>query len=453
MIDIRMPRLSDTMEDGVVAAWLKKPGDAVAEGDVLVEIETDKAVMEFEAYEAGILAAILVPEGGNAPIGAVIARLDDGSGDGGGDNGDERSGAAAEGRGSADADEPENGSPGGGGGARARAAGTAPQAGGAASTAPSGAADAGARGAADTASPAAERRFATPLVRRLARERGVDLASVPGSGPGGRIVRRDLEEASARPPAVRAAEASAPSPTHLATADEREPIAVPFDAVRRTTSRRLTESSTTTPQFSVTSAADVGELLALRQRLNAALAASDAPKVSVNDLVVRACALALRAHPGVNASYSPEGQGATLLHGRVHIGIAVAAPGGLVVPVIRDADRAPVSRIAAEARRLATRAHERKLGAGDFAAGTFTVSNLGMYGVEHFTAIVNPPQGAILAVGAATPEPAVVDGTVAVRPRMRCTLTADHRIIDGALAAEFLATLTGLLENPLRIIA
>lgn len=457
MIDIRMPRLSDTMEDGVVAAWLKKPGDAVAEGDVLVEIETDKAVMEFEAYEAGILAAILVPEGGNAPIGAVIARLDDGSGDGGGGAGAERNGAAAGGRGSADGSAdggaPADGSPGGSGGARARGAGTAPQAGDAASTAPFGAAGAGPRNAADTAPPAAERRFASPLVRRLARERGVDLASVPGSGPGGRIVRRDLEEASARPPAVRAADAAAPAPTDRATADEREPTAVPFDAARRTSSRRLTESSTTTPQFSVTAAADVGELLALRQRLNAALAASAAPTVSVNDLVVRACALALRAHPGVNASYSPEDQGATLLHGRVHIGIAVAAPGGLVVPVIRDADRAPVSRIAAVARRLAARAHERKLGAEDFAAGTFTVSNLGMYGVEHFTAIVNPPQGAILAVGAAAPEPAVVDGAVAVRRRMRCTLSADHRIIDGALAAEFLATLTGLLENPLRVVA
>ncbi|GAA2840353.1 2-oxo acid dehydrogenase subunit E2 [Leucobacter komagatae] len=228
---------------------------------------------------------------------------------------------------------------------------------------------------------------------------------------------------------------------------------IPFDATRAVIARRLSESSSETPHFAVTAVADVTELLALRQTLNERLVAADRPKLSVTDLLVRAAALALREVPGVNASYSPEGRGATVMHERVHIGLAVAAASGLVVPVIRDADRQPTSAIAARAAALSARARDGRLSVSEMTGGTFTISNLGMYGVEQFTALINPPEGAILAVGAAVSEPAVVGGDVTVREQLRYTLSADHRIIDGALAAQFLRALTQLLENPVAIVA
>ncbi|WP_349865851.1 dihydrolipoamide acetyltransferase family protein [Leifsonia sp. WHRI 6310E] len=407
MIDILMPRLSDTMTEGAIAAWHKKPGDAVAPGDVLVEIETDKALMEQEAYEAGVLAEILVAEGENVAIGTPIARLDDGSGE----------------------DAPV---------VAASPAAPAPQAASASTSTPA------------SASP--DRRPASPLVRKIARERGLDLATIPGTGPGGRIVRADLDAVPVAPAADPVgtqeqppADASAPAPAP-APADR-----IPFDGIRRAIASRLTESATTVPTFTVTASADVGGLLGLRAELNAA--AGDGTRISVNDLLVRAVALALRQHPGVNASYSAADGGATLLHRRVNVGIAVASPAGLVVPVVPDADRASVSTISAVARRLVEKAADRTLSAAELADGTFTVSNLGMHGVEHFTAIINPPQGAILAVGAARDELALLDGEIVSRTRMRLTITADHRIIDGALAAQFLATLVSLLEHPLRVIA
>ncbi|MEU8262955.1 dihydrolipoamide acetyltransferase family protein [Micromonospora sp. NPDC048999] len=407
MIDILMPRLSDTMEEGAISTWHKHPGDPVAAGDILVEIETDKAVMEYEAYESGTLVEILVPEGENAAIGTPIARLNDRSGD-------------------------ENVS--------------LPQ------VAPPAL-------AATAAKP--KHRAATPLVRKLARERGIDLSSVTGTGPGGRIVRADLDALESVPtPAPLAnepVETGSPAPaaagvTALPMQDGRETTTVPFDPVRQAIATRLTKSATTIPTFTVTASADLEGLLALRVQLNTALRDAGR-KVTVNDLMVRAVALALRERPGVNASYSPEGRGQTLLHGRVNIGIAVASPAGLIVPVIRDADRMSVTAISAQTRALADKAANRTLNTVDMADGTFTISNLGMYGVEHFTAIINPPQGAILAVGAATPEPTLSGETLEVRRRMRYTLTADHRIIDGALAAQFLAALTDLLEHPLRIVA
>ncbi|GAB1817110.1 dihydrolipoamide acetyltransferase family protein [Herbidospora sp. RD11066] len=358
MIDILMPRLSDTMTEGAIATWHKKPGDRVAPGDVLVDIETDKALMEYEAYESGTLAEILIPEGRNAEIGVPIARLDNGT--------------------PSVVDQP--------------------------------------------------RPPASPLVRRLARERGLDLAALTGTGPGGRIIRADLPEVPADTKEI--------VPV-AGTSDPREPEKVPFDPIRQAIATRLTQSATTIPTFTATASADVADLLALRSQINQALTEA---KVSVNDLLVRAVALALRAHPEVNASYSPEGRGHTLIHRRIHVGVAVASPAGLVVPVIRDADRATLTAISATTRDLVAKAEGRTLTTADMSDGTFTISNLGMYGVEHFTAIINPPQGAILAVGAA-------------RDRMRYTITADHRIIDGALAARFLATLTDLLEHPLRIVA
>ncbi|WP_051792415.1 dihydrolipoamide acetyltransferase family protein [Amycolatopsis jejuensis] len=425
MIDILMPRLSDTMAEGSINAWRKRPGDPVAPGDVLVEIETDKAMMEQEAYEAGVLAEILVPEGGTAAIGTPIARLDNGASAG------ETSTVAA-------AEPP-------------AAAQPRPQL---TSVPPSPVQPSPARPAAPpepqrpAVPPAAEHRLAaSPLVRKLARERGIDLATVPGTGPGGRIIRADLDAhqppepsgaggptgATGQNAATRATEPSGPAETVPTGADARDPHPVPFDTIRQAIATRLAESAAT-PTFTATASADVKDLRKLRAGIN-----ESGTRVTVNDLLVRAVALALRAHPGMNASYSPDGRGQTLLHQRIHLGIAVAAPAGLVVPVVHDADRLAVTAISAITRDLGRRAADRTLTTADLSDGTFTISNLGSYGVEHFTAIINPPQGAILAVGAA-------------RKRLRYTVTADHRIIDGALAAQFLATLTDLLEHPLRLV-
>lgn len=409
MIEIRMPRLSDTMEDGAVSTWHKTPGETVKVGDLLVEIETDKAVMEYEAYEAGVLAEILVGEGEAAPIGSVIARLDDGS---------SSSGVATDPPAESDVEERR-----------------------------------------------AERLLATPLVRRLAREYDIDLSTVTGSGPGGRIVRVDIEarvsengrdRAAPDPVAAGVTATSAATTTHdRASAhldDDGEFEQLVLDHVRRTIARRLSGSAQTVPHYYVTAVADAEELVSLRARLNAQLLAGGRPKISINDLLTRACAIALRAHPMVNASYVEDTKPQLRVHRSVNIGVAVAAGGGLMVPVIRDADRKPLGVIAAETKELTKLANERHLTPDQLSGGTFTISNLGMYGVEHFTAIINPPEGAILAVGALTREPVVVGEDVVPRHRIRYTLSADHRIIDGALSAEFLATLTKLLEQPWNIV-
>ncbi|WP_025157814.1 dihydrolipoamide acetyltransferase family protein [Leifsonia aquatica] len=431
MIDILMPRLSDTMTEGAIAAWHKKPGDPVAPGDLLVEIETDKALMEQEAYDAGVLAEILVPAGENVAIGTPIARLDDGGGDGGDGEGEVRDGTRVAPPETV-VPEPATGDP-----ASAEPPVPTPAA------------------ASASVSASADRRTASPLVRRVARERGLDLAVIIGTGPGGRIVRADLDgarpEVADAPASTVAVPPEATPPTGAAEGD-----LFPFDGIRRAIATRLTESATTVPTFTATVRADVGDLLALRAQLNRALendSADGRPAISLNDLLVRAVALALREHPGVNASYSAEGGGATLRHRRVNVGIAVAAPGGLVVPVVPDADRASVSTIAALTRDLIAKAADRTLTSAEMAGGTFSLSNLGMYGVDHFTAIVNPPQGAILAVGAARDELALIEGEVEARTLLSLTITADHRIIDGALAAQFLRTLRALLEHPLRILA
>jgi pyruvate dehydrogenase E2 component (dihydrolipoamide acetyltransferase) len=430
MIDILMPRLSDTMTEGAIASWHKQPGDPVAPGDVLVEIETDKALMEQEAYDAGILSEILVQEGENVAIGTPIARLDDGL--------DHGTAPAAE--------TPVTSTP--------------------LTAEPSAAAEAG--------SAEQQRRLATPVVRRIAKERGIDLATLAGTGPGGRIVRADLDATfddvtetpsiasvpagalgpSASPmttPTMASGQAATPPPAPVASAPVHTDVTrIPFDGVRRAIASRLTESATSTPVFHATASADVTDLLALRVRLNDA--ARSGTKISVNDLIVKAVALVLREHPVLNASYSADDGGQTLLHGRVHIGIAVDAPAGLVVPVVRDPDVSSLSAIARQTRVLAQRATERALTADEMSGGTFTVSNLGMYGVEQFTAIINPPQGAILAVGSADEAFAFIDGEIARRRRLRYTLSCDHRIIDEAAAGRFLATLTEILQSPLALL-
>ncbi len=458
-----MPRLSDTMEEGAISTWHKQPGDTVAVGDVLVEIETDKAVMEYEAYQAGTLAEILVPEGQNADIGAPIALLDDGKGLDDGTGGPAPSASAAAQSPSSERIEPAPDAP--AASPAVAAAGEAP-----AAAAP------GANGSA-----VAGRQFASPLVRKLARENHLDLSHVTGSGPGGRIIRADINDllagsGSVTPgapapvvPAATAAPAAAPAAPSAAgtvpagtapavsaapeTDEVRGTNSVPMSQVRRVIARRLSESAREIPHFYVTAVADAQALMDLRATLNAQLTEAGRAKVSVNDLLIRACALALREHPDVNVSYGGDTSGVTLVHDRINIGVAVAAESGLIVPVIRDADTKSVTQLGAEARQLVALAAERKLTPAQTSGGTFTISNLGMYGVEQFTAIINPPESAILAVGATTREPTVVGDTVEPRYRLRYTLSSDHRVIDGALAAKFLKTLTGLIEHPWMIIA
>lgn len=420
MIQITMPRLSDTMEDGVITTWLKQPGDSIEAGEAIVEIETDKAIMEFEAYDSGVLANVLVPEGERVTIGTPIAELDDGR-----------------------VDRPASMS---GDTAPATTSDAEPT-----PPAPVPAATPVTTGKAPVQDAGAPRLRATPLVRTLAREHGLDLGTITGTGPGGRIIRADVE-GRLRPDAFVEVGVHAGS-SQVATDDRRDSVEVPLSSVRRVIARRLGESARTIPHFYVTAVADVDELVSLRGQLNATLTAAGREKVSINDLLVRACGLALREHPLVNSSYRGDDADTMLVHGRIHIGIAVAAEHGLVVPVIDDVDQKTVTQIGAEARRLVVLANERKLSPAQMSGSTFTISNLGMYGVEEFTAIINPPESAILAVGSTAREPAVVGEEVVVRHRMRFTLSADHRIVDGALAAQLLQTLTRILENPWTIVA
>jgi len=482
VIEIKMPRLSDTMEEGAISTWHKKPGDKVAVGDVLVEIETDKAVMEYEAYEAGTLAEILVPEGQNANIGAPIALLDDGTGLDDGAGGPAASATAAPVQApSTERIEPTPPPPAASPGPEtAQAAPAAP-----AQAAPAAPARVPAPASADEAvhggANGAARPVASPLVRKLARENHLDLSQVTGSGPGGRIIRADISgllsggasAAGAAPAAPQVP--SAPAPGQVAPGSVPAPAApsaaglavpgapaanevrgsreVPVSQVRRVIARRLSASAGEIPHFYVTAVADAQELVDLRATLNAQLTEGGRAKISVNDLLIRACALALRAHPDVNVSYDGDASKVMLAHDRINIGVAVAAESGLIVPVIRDADTKTVTQLGAEAKRLVALAAERKLTPEQTSGGTFSISNLGMYGVEQFTAIINPPEAAILAVGATIREPAIVGDTVQPRYRLRYTLSADHRVVDGALAAKFLQTLTGLIEHPWMIIA
>jgi pyruvate dehydrogenase E2 component (dihydrolipoamide acetyltransferase) len=416
MPDITMPRLSDTMEAGVIATWHKRVGEPVTAGDVIADIETDKAIMELEAYDDGVLERILVAEGESAPIGTPIGVIGDGT-----------SPAAA----------PEEPAP--------AAATTAPQA----EPVPA---------AGEPGNPSGDGRPpASPLARRLARERGVDLDTVAGSGPHGRIIRADIEAAAAPAPAAPAAApapaaatpaAATPAAAPASEADDVEKV--PLPTMQRVAAARLTQSKQEAPHIYLTRAVDVTELLALRGTLNTSLAAAGGPKLSVNDLVVKAVAGALRAHPEINVSFAGD---SVLRHRRVHVGVAVAVPSGLLVPVVRDADRKSVSEIAAETREKSARARDRKLRPEEMSGGTFTVSNLGMYGIEQFTAVINPPEAAILAVGAAAEEIRPRDGVPVVRSIMRITLSCDHRVVDGATGAVFLQTLTAMLEAPLRILA
>lgn len=431
MIEIQMPRLSDTMEEGAINAWLKKPGELVNIGDILVEIETDKAVMEHEAYEAGIFHAVLVQEGQSVPIGTAIALLDDGK-----DN--------------APAPVPAVPS------TPKAVTGLEP-----ATSATPTLNEEPTPGLKETPVLAA-RAFSSPLARREAKERGISMGLLTGTGPGGRIVRSDVIAAAEKNSPATPGDGDEATHGAVKTSDGdskagsdvlRGSVIAPFTSVRKVISSRLSESSRTIPHFSLTSVADVEELVQLREEINAQRQAMGRSKISMNDFVVRASALALLEHPGINASYSSENGGQKLLHGRINIGVAMAVEAGLVVPVLLDAAHKPASQLGTETKALAAAAQERKLSPAQLSGGTFTVSNLGMYGVESFTAIINVPEGAILAVGRSTPEAVIRAGKIVVRHQLRLTLSADHRIIDGADGAAFLQTLVTLLGQPLNIVS
>jgi pyruvate dehydrogenase E2 component (dihydrolipoamide acetyltransferase) len=431
MPEVIMPRLSDTMEEGELTRWLKNVGDEIHKGDVLAEIETDKATMDLEAFENGVLEKQLVTAGTVVPIGQAVAVIGDGS------NAAPAAGTAGDGAKKTEPakSEPEKSEPGTQQPSTTEPAKSEPEKkepgkkDSEKDHAPAGGAGAGAL-------------RISPLARKIARDHDIDLASVTGTGPQGRIVRADIEAAIAAEPGAQPAPAAAP--TVQAGPDT---IEVPINNIRKVTARRLTESQAV-PHFFLTNVVDAAKLIAFRKDVNASLAASGG-KVSINDLIVGAVAVALRAHPEVNSSW---GGDKLLQHSRINIGIAVALPDGLIVPVVKDADRMSLGEIAQTTVALAEKARAGKLKLDEMSGGTFTISNLGMFGIDEFTAVINPPEAAILAVGAATPVPEVRDGQLVEVPKMKITLTVDHRVLDGAMAAAFLRDLKGVLEAPLSIV-
>lgn len=433
-----LAKLSPTMEEGTIVKWSKKEGDAIKVGDVLAEIETDKANMEMEALGAGVLRKVLVPAGGKAPVGALIGVI--------ADAGEDIQATLAEAQAAPAAAPP------------AAKAEPAPAA---KATAPPPPAPAAAKapappprptppplpapaGAPAAAPPPGARVKASPLARAIAARSNVPLASVPGSGPGGRIIKRDVESWIQAPPAPPRSAAAKARPA-VPVPSVPPGTAIPLSSMRRTIAKRLSESAFTAPHFYVTVEIDMDGAVALREQLLRA----EEIKVSFNDLVVKACARALTRFPTVNASWTGE---AIQTHADVHIGVAVSIPDGLITPVVRNADRKHVVEISAEVKDLATRARDRKLKPEEFMGSTFTISNLGMFDVTEFTAIINPPESCILAVGAVRKQPVVKDDQLAIGHRMKLTLSSDHRVVDGALAAQFLAEVRRLLENPVSLL-
>ncbi|MBS0124257.1 pyruvate dehydrogenase complex dihydrolipoamide acetyltransferase [Thetidibacter halocola] len=433
--EILMPALSPTMEEGTLAKWLVKEGDTVSSGDVIAEIETDKATMEFEAVDEGTIGRILVAEGTegvkvNTPI-AVL--LEDGE----------------------SSDDIATGSP----------AVTAPKAqtAAAAEAAPAGGPD---KAAPAPASPDSDRVFASPLARRIAAQKGVDLAAVKGSGPHGRIVKADVEAAT--PDAAGAPQPAAPAPQAAAQPAaprsapttpaggvakiyaDRPHTEIPLDGMRKTIAARLTEAKQTIPHFYLRRSVRLDALLVFRAQLNDQLSARGV-KLSVNDFIIKACAAALQQVPAANAVWAGD---RILQLTPSDVAVAVAVEGGLFTPVLRDAHQKSLSALSAEMKDLATRARDRKLAPQDYQGGSFAISNLGMFGIESFDAVINPPHGAILAVGAGVKQPVVnEDGSLGTATVMSLTLSVDHRVIDGALGAELLAAIVGNLENPLAMLA
>ncbi len=438
-----MPKLSPTMEEGQISVWHKKVGDAVAVDDLLAEVETDKATMEYRAFDKGTLLQILAPAGAVVKLGDPVAILGDA-----GENVSALAGKAgavpAEPAKEAAKPEPAKEEPAKPEAAKAEPAKAAPTK---AEPAP----------AAEAPPVEAGRVKASPYVRKLAHERGLTLRGVKGSGPNGRIIARDLEglTAAAQAPAAPAAPAAAAAPAAPATAPAAlaEPEARPLSMMRKAIARRLTESKQNIPHFYLTIDVDAEPLHELREQINADLAIGAeegrALKVSFNDLIVKASAIALRRVPECNAQFTPE---AILVHRRVDISVAVAVAEGLVTPVVRDADKKSIQAIASEVKELAGRAKAKKLRTEEMANGTFSISNLGMYGIDAFAAVINPPEGAILAIGQVRREPVVKGDAVVPGRRLSMTLSCDHRVVDGAVGASFLKALRGLIERPMQIL-
>jgi pyruvate dehydrogenase E2 component (dihydrolipoyllysine-residue acetyltransferase) len=443
-----LAKLSPTMEEGTIVKWTKNEGDAVKQGDVLAEIETDKANMEMEAQAGGVLRKILVPAGGKAPVGALIGVIAEPGDDISAMLAKAGAGAQPAAKPAAAAPQPKPAAP----APAPQAAAPQPQpAPAAAQPAPASPRPAPAPQPAAAPPPQAEggRVKASPLARNIAAQHNIALSTVAGTGPGGRIVKRDLEAygAAAQAPAAAAATpAPAPGPRPFAAPAPAVQAGqeLPLSNMRKTIAKRLSESMFTAPHFYVTMEIDMGPAVALRDQL----LRGDDVKVSFNDLVVKACAKALTRFPMVNASWMGD---KIVTHGEVHVGIAVAIPDGLITPVVRNADRKSVVDISREVKDLAGRARDRKLKLDEFSGSTFTVSNLGMMDVTEFTAIINPPESAILAVGAVRKVPVVAGDEITIGHRMNVTMSSDHRVVDGALAAQFLKEVRRLLENPVSL--
>ncbi|MBL4757700.1 MAG: pyruvate dehydrogenase complex dihydrolipoamide acetyltransferase [Rhizobiales bacterium] len=435
-IDILMPALSPTMEVGNLAKWHVKEGDTVSSGDIIAEIETDKAIMEIEAIDEGVVGKILVAEGtADIPVNQLIAVLLE---DGEDASAISSVAPAAPASTEAPATETESATP-----IPAPAASSA---------------------SAPIAAPAngAERIFASPLARRIAASEGLDLAKITGSGPKGRIVKRDIEEAvqsggaKTAPAPMAASSASAPAPSMSSDAiramyEDGSYEEIPHNAMRRIVAARLTESKQTVPHFYLTIECEIDRLLAMRKEINGGAPEVDgkpAYKISVNDFVIKAMAMALRAVPMANATWTDD---ARLIHKHSDIGVAVAVEDGLFTPVIRKADEKSLSTISNEMKDMAGRARNKKLAPHEYQGGSTAISNLGMFGIREFSAVINPPQGTILAVGAGAQQPIVKDGALAIATVMSVTLSCDHRVVDGALGAELLAAFKNFIETPLRL--
>ncbi|MBL8952909.1 MAG: pyruvate dehydrogenase complex dihydrolipoamide acetyltransferase [Myxococcaceae bacterium] len=419
-IAVELPALSPTMKEGKITKWLKKEGDKVTSGTAIAEVETDKSNLEIEAYDDGVLLKILVPEGSSAPVGSPIAYI--------GKAGEKFDEAAAPAKPKAaepaKTEEKKGDEP-------------APKAEEKKAEAPK------AEAPAKAESPDGRLR-ASPLAKRIAAETGVDLSSVSGSGPNGRIVKRDVEQAKPGQSGGGAAvKSKAPVPT-ITRGERKKPDTLPISGMRKVIAQRLTEVKPGVPHFYLTVDLEMDQALKLREEAKAL-----EQKVSVNDIVVKAVAMAVRRFPRINQQM--DGEKLLQLH-NVDVGVAVAIEDGLITPVVRDADQKGLAEIGAEVRELADRAKKKALKPDEYSGGSITVSNLGMYGIDEFIAVLNPPQAAILAIGAVTPKAVVRDGQIVIRNMMTATLSGDHRVIDGAVGAEYLKELRSLLEHPLRLL-
>jgi len=411
---VHMEALSPTMEEGRLVKWAKREGDAVKTGDTLAEVETDKAVMELVARADGQLIKVMVPEGSTVPVGNVVAYI--------GAPGEKIDGA---GSGEQGAVKPE------GAGSREQGAEVPPP-------------KASSPAAGPVAAPAdATRVKASPLAKRIAKDAGVDLKLVQGTGPGGRVVKRDLEGAPASAPVSPLPAPRSPLPERSGAPYED----VPLTQIRKTIAKRLAASIGPIPHFFLTTEVDMERAAEARDALNRQL--GDQGKVSFNDIVIKAVALALTKHRACNAWFQDDH---IRYWNEVHLGMAVAVEDGLIIPVIRDADRKTLAEIGTEARELAQRARNRKLKPDEYTGATFSVSNLGMFDIDQFTAVINPPEAGIIAVGSIVPKPVAEGEKVVVRRRLRLTMSCDHRVIDGATGAQFLKTLKQMLENPLAML-